>query len=73
MISLYSINALRSRRRALIILAELSALYGILFVILQMQDFSLLLGTAGLFSALSIVMYTTRNMDWYAKDNQGVE
>jgi inner membrane protein len=73
MISLYSINALRSRRRALMILAELSALYGILFVMLRMQDVSLLLGTAGLLIALSIVMYTTRNMDWYAKDYQGAE
>ena len=28
----------------------------------------LLFGTAGLFIALAVVMYVTRNIDWYAKD-----
>jgi inner membrane protein involved in colicin E2 resistance len=33
-----------------------------------LQDNSLLVGTAGLFAALGIVMYTTRNLDWSARD-----
>jgi inner membrane protein len=35
-------------------------------VLLQLQDFSLLFGTIGLFAALGAVMYATRNVDWYA-------
>lgn len=35
-----------------------------------MQDYSLLFGTAGLFIALAIVMYATRKIDWYAKDEK---
>jgi inner membrane protein len=37
-------------------------------VVLRLQDFSLLVGTAGLTLALAIVMYVTRNIDWYARD-----
>ena len=68
MITLYSARALRSARRALAIGAELAAIYGFLFVILCLQDYSLLLGTAGLFLALAIVMFATRNIDWYVRD-----
>jgi inner membrane protein len=46
------------------------AVYGFLFVILRLQDYSLLVGTAGLFFVLAIVMYVTRNIDWYARDGR---
>ena len=36
---------------------------------LQLQDYSLLLGTAGLFVVLAIVIIVTRNIDWYTRDN----
>jgi inner membrane protein len=68
MISLYSVRALASRRRALGAAAGLVTVYGFLFVVLRLQDFSLLVGTAGLTLALAIVMYVTRNIDWYARD-----
>jgi len=68
MISLYSVKALRSRRRAGVAAAGLIATYGFLFVVLRLQDYSLLVGTAGLVLALATVMYVTRNIDWYARD-----
>ena len=40
-------------------------LYGFIYVIIQMQDFSLLIGSVGLFIILSCVMYLSRNIDWY--------
>ena len=46
----------------------LLAVYAFLFVILRLQDYSLLIGTAGLFLVLGLVMYVTRNLDWYARD-----
>ncbi len=70
MITLYSACVLRSLRRALVVATELSVIYGFLFVILRLQDFSLLLGTSGLFLALAIVMFATRNIDWYARDEK---
>jgi inner membrane protein len=70
MISLYSAKALRGGRRALAVAAGLLVIYAFLFVILRLQDYSLLIGTAGLFLVLALVMYATRNIDWYARDNK---
>ena len=39
--------------------------YSFIYVILQLEDFSLLVGSAGLFIALAVTMYLTRNIDWY--------
>ncbi len=65
MISLYCASVLRGGRRAAIVAVELAAIYGFLFVLLQLQDYALLIGTAGLFAALGAVMYLTRNVNWY--------
>ena len=70
MVTLYSAKMLRSFRRTAVIAGGLSAIYGFLYVILRQQDYSLLFGTAGLFLVLAVVMYTTRNIDWYARDEQ---
>ncbi|WP_424244852.1 inner membrane protein [Elusimicrobium posterum] len=43
----------------------LTGLYIYLYVLLQLQDFSLLFGAFGLFIGLAAVMYTTRNINWY--------
>ncbi|MEO1050860.1 MAG: cell envelope integrity protein CreD [Bacteroidota bacterium] len=40
-------------------------IYAFIFIILQMQDFSLLVGSLGLFVALAVTMYLSRNIDWY--------
>lgn len=50
-----------------IMAASLTALYGYLYVLLQLESFSLLAGALGLFAALSVVLYTTRNINWYNK------
>jgi inner membrane protein len=68
MITLYSGKVLKSGWRAMVVGTELVAVYGFLFVILRLQDYSLVAGTAGLFLVLAVVMFVTRNIDWYAKD-----
>ena len=35
-------------------------------MLLQLEDYALLLGTVGLFTILATVMYVTRDLDWYA-------
>jgi len=40
-------------------------LYGVLFVLLQLEDYALLLGSLGLFASLAAVMYLTRRIDWF--------
>lgn len=68
LITTYSRAVLRSGDRTLAIAAELAAIYGFLYVSLQLQDYSLLLGTAGLSAVLAAIMYTTRKLDWYTLD-----
>ena len=43
-------------------------MYGALYVVLRMEDYALLAGTAALFVALGAVMYCTRHIDWHARD-----
>ena len=62
----YCFSVLRSGRRTGIIAAELVGIYTYLYVVLQMQDLSLLFGTVLLFVVLGIVMYATRRLDWAA-------
>jgi inner membrane protein len=68
----YCVAVLQSGRRTFIVVGMLAAIYGFLYVALQLQDYSLLLGTAGLFVMLAVVFYVTRNIDWYARDGIGV-
>lgn len=45
-------------------------LYLFLYIVIQMEDMALLLGSIGLFIALATVMYTSRKIDWYKEDSQ---
>ncbi len=40
-------------------------------MLLQLEDYALLLGTVGLFTILATVMYVTRDLDWYAVELGG--
>lgn len=42
----------------------LSALYGMIYILIQLQDGSLLFGSIGLFVLLAVVMYYSRKIDW---------
>ena len=60
----YSAAVLKSWRRAAFIGALLTALYVVLYILLSLEDFSLLIGSLMLFAALATVMYLTRNLNW---------
>ncbi|MFQ3671486.1 MAG: cell envelope integrity protein CreD, partial [Verrucomicrobiia bacterium] len=70
MITLYSWSVLKSGPRTGIIALLLGLIYTVLYVLLQLQDFALLVGTIALFLALAAVMYTTRNLDWHRPNPQ---
>jgi inner membrane protein len=65
MIALYLARTV-SRFTGLLVGAVLAAIYGYMYMLLQMEDFVLLSGTVGLFLALGCVMYATRNVDWFS-------
>lgn len=64
LLTAYSAAVLDSWRRARFIGALLVGLYALLFVLLNLEAWSLLIGALLLFVALAAVMYATRRVDW---------
>ncbi len=64
LIVFYSASILRSPVRAGLVATILAGVYGILYLVLRMENYSLLAGTATLFAALGAVMFFTRKVDW---------
>jgi inner membrane protein len=63
-----SATMLKSGSRTFIVVLLLAGIYAFLYVVLQVQDYALLLGTSGLFAVLAVVIGLTRKIDWYARD-----
>jgi inner membrane protein len=61
----YARAALGARRSALAITIMLVALYGCLYVLLQLEDYALMMGSIFLFAVLAAVMFVTRRVNWY--------
>ena len=66
LVTAYTKSVLSNNMATAIIAGVLVILYGFLYIILQLQDYALLLGSIGLFIILAIVMYVTRKIDWFA-------
>ena len=64
LLSAYSAAVLKSWRRGQFIGAMLTGLYALLFVLLNLEAWSLLIGSVLLFAALAGVMFATRKVDW---------
>jgi inner membrane protein len=43
----------------------ISFVYGFIFVIIQLQDYSLLIGSIGLFVIIALIMYFSKGIQWY--------
>ena len=71
MTSLYSKAILKTNKRASLIGAGITLLYIYLYSLLQEQNYSMLSGSIGVFVALAIIMYVTRNIDWYNLSKRG--
>ena len=39
--------------------------YGLIYVLMRLEDFALLVGAVASFIGLAVAMYLTRNLDWY--------
>ena len=64
LIGLYSRSILKGIKFPALILASLSALYGFIYVIIQLENYALLVGSIGLFVILGIIMFASRKIDW---------
>ena len=64
LITLYSKSILKNIKFPLFIGISLTALYAFIFVIIQLENYALLVGSIGLFVILASVMFTSRKIDW---------
>jgi hypothetical protein len=64
LISLYSISILKDKKFPTFIAVSLSVLYTFIYVIIQLEDYALLVGSIGLFLILASVMYFSRKIEW---------
>ncbi|NOY51452.1 MAG: cell envelope integrity protein CreD [Chlorobi bacterium] len=56
---------LKSNMVTFLIGSILTILYTFIFVIIQLQDYALLIGSIGIFLILALLMYFSRKIDWY--------
>ncbi len=64
LITTYSISILKNKKFPILIGASLIVLYSFIFVIIQLEDYALLVGSIGLFLILATVMYFSRKIEW---------
>ncbi len=67
LISFYSVSFLKSRGLVALFTTLLLIFYSFIFVIILQQDFSLLIGSVGLFLIVGTLMYFSRKVSWYKK------
>lgn len=65
LVTFYVRYVFQNARLTMLFSGVLALLYGFFYSLLQLEDYSLLLGTLGLVLILGIVMYLTRNVNWY--------
>jgi inner membrane protein len=67
LISLYVQSHFRSWKTASLFGGVLSLLYLFIFILVQLEDTALLVGSIGLFLILALAMYASRSVNWYPK------
>ncbi|MVM37395.1 cell envelope integrity protein CreD [Spirosoma sp. HMF3257] len=65
LITAYVRYVFRNLRLTILFSVVLALLYGFFYSLLQLEDYSLLLGSFGLLLILGSIMYLTRHVDWY--------
>lgn len=66
----YLSGVLKSWLRAAGFATMLTALYGVLYILLKSENNALLMGSLLLFGILATIMWVTRKMDWYALSSE---
>ena len=61
----YSAAMLRNAKLTALVGGVLLVLYVFFYSLLQLKDFALLIGSLGLLLILAVIMFLTRNIDWY--------
>lgn len=65
LISAYAGWTFESRAQGVRALVAFTFLYGLIYVLMRLEDYALLVGALSSFAAIAAVMYFTRKVDWY--------
>jgi inner membrane protein len=65
LIAIYLGSALKDGRVGVVVAGALGSVYGLLYLLILSEDYSLLLGATLVFAALAAIMWVTRRTDWY--------
>ncbi len=66
LVTVYARSILKKPKLAIVVGGVLAIVYAYSYWLLQMVDYALVVGSVGLFMVLSIIMFVTRNIDWYS-------
>lgn len=72
LIGTYTYNVVTKKQNktfSIIIIGILILLYAFLYVLLMLQDFSLILGSLGMFIIIAMIMYATKDIEWYKEES----
>ena len=69
LVTLYCGAVLSKKRLAVFVGGLLAILYAFFFVLLQLEDYGLLIGSIALFVVLALIMYLTRKVNWFSGAN----
>lgn len=70
LITAYTYALFRNVKLTALISSVLAVLYIFFYSLLQLEDYSLLIGSFGLLISLAVIMYLTRGTDWYNLQDQ---
>jgi inner membrane protein len=70
LLGLYSLTFSKRSFHSTIFAIILTVFYSFIFVLVVEQEYSLLLGSLGLFAALAVTMYSSRKINWYSNGKQ---
>lgn len=73
LISAYAGWTFDSRKQGVRALIAFTFLYGLIYVLMRLEDYALLVGALASFAAIAAVMYFTRKLDWYGITHTGAE
>ena len=64
LITMYSKSIMKIWKFPLFIGISLTALYSFIYIIIQLENYALLVGSIGIFVILALVMYASRKIEW---------
>lgn len=69
LVVLYGGSVIKSGKFALMVGIVMGILYGFIYIIVRMEEASLLAGSLGLFILLAIIMFITRRINWSGEES----